>query len=340
MNEGEPASDVDLDVDRLGRYPDQREGAGERKHGATVAPAALPPGARMVTLRSPNRCDRRALADRPSARAMTFARLAFGRRAEQLVATRLERSGWRIVARNAASLGRARPGRPGRRDSVRRGQGGRTGATFGPERPAHAVGRRKQPAAAARASGSRSAAARQASLAIGSTSSGSASARMASRISITSAPRSETRSSRRPHRARRDRAVNRRRGERTPMERADAVARMAASQLGRRVADVPLEVPARIERSHPPHVAIARLGHHRSGGDRRARASPSTTGVCSSSQAGSRNPSTRRVASSWATACMQSVSAARFETCRPKLSIALTERTATDTRVAARITHG
>ena len=47
--------------------------------------------------------------------------------------------------------------------------------------------------------------------------------------------------------------------------------RMASRCSGRRVADVPLEVPARIERSHPPHVAIARhLGHHRSGGDRRA----------------------------------------------------------------------
>ena len=77
---------------------------------------------------------------------MTFARLRLGLRAEQLVATRLERSGWRIVARNVRLPS-------GELDLVALDDGtlvfvevkaGRAGATFGPERPAHAVGRRKQ----------------------------------------------------------------------------------------------------------------------------------------------------------------------------------------------------
>ena len=70
------------------------------------------------------------------------------------------------------------------------------------------------------------------------------------------------------------------------------------------------------------------------------RASPSTTRSCSSSQAGSRKPSTSRVASTWATARMQSVRAATFETCRPLRSMQRGERTAIETQVAARITAG
>ncbi len=77
---------------------------------------------------------------------MTFARLELGRRAEQLVATRLERSGWRLVGRNVRLPS-------GELDIVALDgstlvfveiKAGRAGATVGPERPAHAVGRRKQ----------------------------------------------------------------------------------------------------------------------------------------------------------------------------------------------------
>jgi len=77
---------------------------------------------------------------------MTHARLRLGRTAEELVATRLERAGWRIVGRNVRLPS-------GELDLVALDRGtlvfvevkaGRTGANFGPERPAHAVGHRKQ----------------------------------------------------------------------------------------------------------------------------------------------------------------------------------------------------
>jgi putative endonuclease len=77
---------------------------------------------------------------------VTFARQRLGRRAEELVAARLERSGWRIVGRNVRLPS-------GELDLVALDgatlvfvevKAGRVGATIGPERPAHAVGRRKQ----------------------------------------------------------------------------------------------------------------------------------------------------------------------------------------------------
>ena len=77
---------------------------------------------------------------------MTFARQRLGRAAEQLVATRLEHSGWRIVGRNVRLPS-------GELDLVALDgttlvfvevKAGRAGATVGPERPAHAVGGRKQ----------------------------------------------------------------------------------------------------------------------------------------------------------------------------------------------------
>jgi putative endonuclease len=77
---------------------------------------------------------------------MTFARLELGRRAEELVAMRLERSGWRLVGRNVRLPS-------GELDIVALDcatlvfievKAGRAGATIGPERPAQAVGRRKQ----------------------------------------------------------------------------------------------------------------------------------------------------------------------------------------------------
>jgi putative endonuclease len=77
---------------------------------------------------------------------MTQQRLSTGRRAEQLVADRLEAAGWRIVARNARS-------RHGELDIVALDgrtlvfvevKAGRAGAAFGPERPVLSIGRRKQ----------------------------------------------------------------------------------------------------------------------------------------------------------------------------------------------------
>src|SRR3954454_11221229 len=77
---------------------------------------------------------------------MTFARQRLGRSAEQHVATRLERAGWRIVGRNVRLPS-------GELDIVALDgstlvfvevKAGRDGATLGPEHPAHAVGRRKQ----------------------------------------------------------------------------------------------------------------------------------------------------------------------------------------------------
>ena len=77
---------------------------------------------------------------------MTFARQRLGRRAEQLVADRLGRSGWRIIGRNVRLPS-------GELDVVALDRGtlvfvevkaGRAGTMLGPERPAHAVGRRKQ----------------------------------------------------------------------------------------------------------------------------------------------------------------------------------------------------
>jgi putative endonuclease len=82
----------------------------------------------------------------PQARRVTHARLKLGRAAERLVAERLDRSGWRIVARNARLPS-------GELDLVALDgdtlvfvevKAGRFGVARGPELPAHAVGRRKQ----------------------------------------------------------------------------------------------------------------------------------------------------------------------------------------------------
>jgi putative endonuclease len=77
---------------------------------------------------------------------MTYARQRLGRRAEEIVATGLERAGWRIIGRNVRLPS-------GELDIVALDgstlvfvevKAGRAGATVGPELPAHAVGARKQ----------------------------------------------------------------------------------------------------------------------------------------------------------------------------------------------------
>ncbi len=77
---------------------------------------------------------------------VTYARQRLGRRAEKLVAERLLRAGWRIVERNVRLSS-------GELDLVALDgetlvfvevKAGREGAATGPERPAHAVGPRKQ----------------------------------------------------------------------------------------------------------------------------------------------------------------------------------------------------
>jgi putative endonuclease len=77
---------------------------------------------------------------------VTYARLKLGRAAEQLVAERLVRLGWQLVTRNA----RLPSGEldlvalDGRTLVFVEVKAGRIGAALGPERPAHAVGQRKQ----------------------------------------------------------------------------------------------------------------------------------------------------------------------------------------------------
>jgi putative endonuclease len=77
---------------------------------------------------------------------MTYARQRLGQAAEELVANRLGRAGWRIVGRNVRLPS-------GELDVVALDdstlvfvevKAGRAGTTLGPERPAHAVGHRKQ----------------------------------------------------------------------------------------------------------------------------------------------------------------------------------------------------
>jgi putative endonuclease len=77
---------------------------------------------------------------------MTVARQRLGRRAEDLVAARLRGAGWRVVERNF----RTRSGEidliclDGRTLVFVEVKAGREGSRGGPERPAFAVGRRKQ----------------------------------------------------------------------------------------------------------------------------------------------------------------------------------------------------
>jgi putative endonuclease len=77
---------------------------------------------------------------------MTVARQRTGQRAEELVARRLAAAGWEIVERNA----RTRHGEldivalDGRALVFVEVKAGRQGNAFGPERPVHAVDRRKQ----------------------------------------------------------------------------------------------------------------------------------------------------------------------------------------------------
>jgi putative endonuclease len=77
---------------------------------------------------------------------MTVARQRLGRRAEDLVAARLQAAGWRLVERNFRT-------RSGEIDLICLDGGtlvfvevkaGRKGSSIGPERPAFAVGPRKQ----------------------------------------------------------------------------------------------------------------------------------------------------------------------------------------------------
>lgn len=83
---------------------------------------------------------------RPSVVDMTEARLRTGRSAEEIVAARLLADHWEVLERNART-------RYGELDIVALDgatlvflevKAGREGASFGPERPVHAIGRRKQ----------------------------------------------------------------------------------------------------------------------------------------------------------------------------------------------------
>jgi putative endonuclease len=82
----------------------------------------------------------------PSLAAMTEPRQRLGRRAEELVATRLAAAGWRIVARNA----RTARGEldlialDGRTLVFAEVKAGRNGSSYGPERPVLSIDFRKQ----------------------------------------------------------------------------------------------------------------------------------------------------------------------------------------------------
>ena len=77
---------------------------------------------------------------------MTQRRLSLGRAAEDLTATRLAEAGWELVERNA----RTRHGEldlvalDGRTLVFVEVKAGRAGSRYGPERPIHSIGPRKQ----------------------------------------------------------------------------------------------------------------------------------------------------------------------------------------------------
>jgi putative endonuclease len=77
---------------------------------------------------------------------MTYARQRLGRSAEELVAARLERNGWRIVGRNVRLPSGELDivGLDGATLVFVEVKAGRAGNVRGPELPAHAVGHRKQ----------------------------------------------------------------------------------------------------------------------------------------------------------------------------------------------------
>jgi putative endonuclease len=139
-------ADVDLDPDLARLDPEQGEGAGDGEHPPTVGGSLSQMARKWSQIRSRGRAMRRAV--RPTVAAMTVARQSLGRRAEELVAQRLQREGWVIVARNA------RPGEVrGEIDLIGVDRDAlvfvevkarRAGSTVGPEAPALAVGPRKQ----------------------------------------------------------------------------------------------------------------------------------------------------------------------------------------------------
>ena len=137
---------VGLDPDLARLDAEQRVGANGGGHPANLGRPNTPVARRMWRIRRlwSATCALR----RRSVAAMTAARQSLGRQAEQLVAERLRRAGWRIVARNV------RPAEVrGEIDLI--GVDGtalvfvevksrRSGSSIGPEIPAMAVGRRKQ----------------------------------------------------------------------------------------------------------------------------------------------------------------------------------------------------
>ena len=114
------------------------------------------------------------------------------------------------------------------------------------------------------------------------------------------------------------------RRERQPVERRDAVRGDRRAVLGRRVADVRGEVPARVAVGGAAHVAVARdLGEDRGRRDRRAAGVAADHGallVAEVGRRGSRRPG--RARPSHATPRSAERSASRLVTCRPRASIA------------------
>ena len=130
--------------------------------------------------------------------------------------------------------------------------------------------------------------------------------------------------------------------ERQPVQRRDAEALDRGAVLGRRVADVGRELPARIARLHAVHEAVARdLRDHGGGGDRGARRVAADDRALLEPR--SRAPGSRPTGTgspSTPTRRSTSRSAARFVLCRPRSSIPRTQREVIATALAARSTRG
>jgi len=129
---------------------EQGEAASGGEHAAEARRANLARGAANVSAPSRSCRDSRAtgVGSRRSVAGVTAARQELGRRVEELVAARLKRQGYAIVARNARP-----PGQRGEIDIVARDRHAlvfvevkarREGSIGGPETPALAVGPRKQ----------------------------------------------------------------------------------------------------------------------------------------------------------------------------------------------------
>ena len=132
-----------------------------------------------------------------------------------------------------------------------------------------------------------------------------------------------------------------RRLERQPVQRRDALALDRLAVLGRRVADVRGELPARVQRVGAVHEAVARdLGDDRGGGDRGARrVAVDDRRAARGPKSGTAKPSRGRAAGP-RDARERVAQRGEVRRCRPRASMPRTQRETTATRAAVRSTIG